>query len=693
MSSNQRRQTLNAANFLTTPIPIGSATRSANSSPLGTPGYAESLSPSEKNLIDSLSPGEKALNGIGHDTHEQSYLGGGNTGRQGRYAARSSERRNVAPVPPPPRAQPRGARNNAQYHNHSTTPPKRNRGKRIFWILFLIAALALALGLGLHYGLKKRTPNDGHHRKALNLPSMGLTTDSQGMSEAGSFYTSSDYSNSKIFSWSKGGFDLRDGDAASTDLSINLTETHQPMEGFGAGFTDSSCWLLNQLKGNNNTDYDDIMDYFFNNRTGMSAIRVPIGASDYSNQGEYTYADVKGSSGNSSTSTVYKFNGTYTQDLDSFSLDTAQDYILPVLRDAFQRNRAMRIWLSAWSAPAWMKTTNSTNGGQLVGGSEALYAEYLTRTVVEYTRQGVRPTTLTIMNEPSRGTEGYPSTWMSPQQQAVVASFLRLKLNQVGFDDIEIFGLDDNWSGFQSALDQLSFNTAAASNSNLTTGLTGIAWHCYNGSPSDLDTFQTGVNTNANITNKSIPQHLTECTTTDDSKNQWYSLQFWSKNMFFGMVNRDIRSVITWNVVLDKDHKPYIKTAPCHDCLGTFEISSPSHFQDPSLRAWNVQSTLVYHFASATSNLKRLGGGQAYRVSSAFTSNVDKKVQSCISQFTTFAAPWNGTQLQNSVDKRIGLVAQNDCSGDVIVDIGVQPDNKVGTFKFRPGLTSLVFVS
>lgn len=674
-ATNARRQQLNTASFLTTPIPVGSAT-SPYQSPLDTPNYAESLTPSEK-----------LLNGLSLDEEEAERYQRRHDGR----ALRNSQRR-TAPPPVTPRSR------RAEYSGHTSEKPgatnRKSRGPKVwFWTIFLIVIVALALSLGLYFGLKKG--NDGTHRKALDLPSMGLAVDSQGMAETGSFLTTNDYSNSKIFQWSEGGFNLQSSSGDAADLTINITETHQQMEGFGASFTDSSCWLLNQLRGNNGSDYDEIMDYFFNNRTGMSSIRVPLGASDYSAQGEYTYSNYNASASNNvSSSSVYQLNSTYSQALSSFTLNSTQEYILPVLRDAVKRNPAMKIWLSAWSPPAWMKTSDSTNGGQLLGGSEALYAEYLTRSVVAYTRAGVRPTTLTIQNEPSRGTEGYPSNWMSSQQQAVVAAFLRIKLNEVGFSDVQIIGLDDNWSGYQSALDQLSFNTATSTNSNITTGLDGIAWHCYNGSPKDLDTFTAAAATNANIS-KPVVQHMTECATTDDSKNQWYSIQYWLNNTFFGMVNRDVRSVMVWNVVLDKKDKPYIDTAPCHNCLGAFTISSPSSFQDPSLKAWNVQSTLVYHFSSATSDLSRLGGGPAHRVGSLLSSTASNRIRSCLTDFSAFAAPWNGTNLATSRDKRIGLVVQNDCSGDVSVNVGVVDGTtqRSGTFKFKGGLTSLVFVT
>lgn len=521
------------------------------------------------------------------------------------------------------------------------------------------------VSLGVYFGLKSQQP------KVLSLPSENLTANITGMREQGAFLTSSSDYDPKIFSWSPDNLGLESSKTSleGVDIAINTSNVQQAMDGFGAGFTDSSCWLLAQLKQSNLTEYDRIMDYFFNNRTGMSTIRVPIAATDYSAQGVYTFAEYNATSNSSSAS---------TSPLASFNITRAQPYILPVLRDARTRRPDLKIMMSAWSPPAWMKTSNSTNGGQLLWGQEPLLAEYLARTVDAFAKAGVRPDSLTIQNEPTKGFISYPSNWMSAAQQGLVAGSLREQMRTLGYSSVKIFAHDDNWSQWQVAVDTLKANSSA---------FDGLAWHCYEGNATEIDNTLAALN----ATTTSLEAHLTECTTTDDRDNQWYSTQYWLQRNLFASINRGVRSVITWNVVLDKKNKPYIDGAPCQDCLGTFTLTSPDNSIKPFVWTGNAQYIVTYHFAAATANLTRLGGGAAYRVDAVMgTQNpsLGSKL-SCLSGMSAFAAPWNGTALSSSAEKRVGLVVQNDCGSKVTATIGV--DGRRGHYKFDGGLTTLIF--
>lgn len=494
---------------------------------------------------------------------------------------------------------------------------------------------------------------------------MGLAADVEGMRESGSFYTSSDSYKPKIFSWSEdGGVSLDAGPASDlngVDLVINTSAVAQPMDGFGAAFTDSSCWLLFRLKQSNATNYEAVMDYFFSNRTGFSSIRVPIGASDYSAQGIYTFADTNATITGSNSS------------LANFTIQDTRAYILPVLLDAVARRPDLKIMLSTWTPPAWMKTSNNTNGGQLLYGQEPLLAQYLAESYQALAKAGVKATSFTIQNEPTRGTETYPSSWLSASSEAAVASSLRTQLSTMGYAP-KIFVHDDNFSGWSRAADAIKANTSD-----------GVAWHCYNGNASQIDDF------NAAVGGLSHEAHLTECTTTDDSSNQWWSTKYWLDNFLFPTINRGVRSFMAWNIVLDKQSKPYIQNAPCDNCQGVFTLTSPDQFMDPAMWAGNAQFIVTYHFAAAAANLTRVGGGASYRVAADLgtqSPSLGTGIASCLTGFSAFAAPWNGTDLTTSSEKRIGLVVQNDCSKKTAT---ISVDGRRGTFKFGSGLTTVVF--
>src|SRR6267378_7618405 len=80
----------------------------------------------------------------------------------------------------------------------------------------------------------------------------------------------------------------------SNPLTITVDESsqYQQMEGFGASFTDSSAWLVyNKL---NSTQRTALMSNLFSptNGIGLGLLRQPLGASDFSTIGNYSYDDV-----------------------------------------------------------------------------------------------------------------------------------------------------------------------------------------------------------------------------------------------------------------------------------------------------------------------------------------------------------------------------------------------------------------
>ncbi|WIX77270.1 hypothetical protein QRX50_38645 [Amycolatopsis carbonis] len=69
-------------------------------------------------------------------------------------------------------------------------------------------------------------------------------------------------------------------------ITVNPNTTYQSMVGFGASFTDSAAWNIS-----NSPRRDEIMNSLFNTTSGigLSFLRQPIGASDFSHSNFYTY--------------------------------------------------------------------------------------------------------------------------------------------------------------------------------------------------------------------------------------------------------------------------------------------------------------------------------------------------------------------------------------------------------------------
>ena len=79
-------------------------------------------------------------------------------------------------------------------------------------------------------------------------------------------------------------------------------------------------------------------------------LRQPMGASDFAVGQAYSYDDQPA--------------GQTDRDLSDFSIAHDRAYILPRLREAYAINPEISFMASPWSAPGWMKDTDSLVRGR-----------------------------------------------------------------------------------------------------------------------------------------------------------------------------------------------------------------------------------------------------------------------------------------------------------------------------------------
>ena len=81
---------------------------------------------------------------------------------------------------------------------------------------------------------------------------------------------------------------------------MNDSLSYQTISGFGAAFTDSSDYLMNQLKGFNPSSYSTLMNQLFSTSSGvgLSFWRLPMTSTDFnSTNTTWTDDDTQGPSG------------------------------------------------------------------------------------------------------------------------------------------------------------------------------------------------------------------------------------------------------------------------------------------------------------------------------------------------------------------------------------------------------------
>ncbi|MBV9310061.1 MAG: hypothetical protein JOZ73_04475 [Solirubrobacterales bacterium] len=251
---------------------------------------------------------------------------------------------------------------------------------------------------------------------------------------------------------------------------IHIDDRHafQRVTGFGGTMTDSAAWLLEQNLPPPLTA-KAMQALFGREGIRLRFLRLPIGASDFTKGGRpYSYDDLP--------------PGQRDPTLRHFSIAHDQPYIIPAVRNAVAINPRIETLASPWSPPGWMKSNqaldNRHNAGHLLRSSYGPLAQYLVAFIEAYERSGIPIDDLTPQNEPGNKT-AYPGLELTAHQEArLIVRYLRPALRKAHLRP-RIYGHD---LGFSAGVLGLGFAKKLV-RSAARKLISGIAWHCYFGSP------------------------------------------------------------------------------------------------------------------------------------------------------------------------------------------------------------------
>lgn len=354
-------------------------------------------------------------------------------------------------------------------------------------------------------------------------------------------------------------FWLTDGNQASLfqkqQVSLNFTTTqngnptilvddqksYQTIDGFGFALTGGSANLIHALP--EKTQDDLIHDLFATDSThiGISYLRISIGASDLSAE-PFTYDDLA--------------SGETDVNLQKFNIDKERADLIPILKKILAINPDIKILGSPWTAPIWMKTSNSFKGGSLKPEYYEAYANYFVKYIKAMAGEGIKIDAITPQNEPLYGGNN-PSMVMQPEEQR---DFIKnnlgpaFKNNQI---NTKIIVYDHNADRPDYPITILSDPAAFAF-------VDGSAFHLYGGQISALtQVHQAFPDKNVYFTEQWVggPGNFPE------------DLKWHVGTLIIGATRNWSRNVIEWNLAADPDYKPHTDGG-CSTCLGALTIGS-----------------------------------------------------------------------------------------------------------------------
>jgi len=324
-------------------------------------------------------------------------------------------------------------------------------------------------------------------------------------------------------------------ESADVIIQVNPDEKYQSIEGFGAALTGSSAYLIMQTL--NETNREALLNELFDpdSGIGISNLRITIGASDFS-LSSYSYCDEPG---------IEHFSVPFTDQRD----------LIPLLKRIREISPGVRIVASPWSPPAWMKISNSMNGGSLKQANFTDYSSYLVMYLQAYARAGIPVNAITIQNEPLYQTKSYPTMYMSwEDENAFIRDYFGPQLAD-SLIDTQIWIYDHNWDNYQYPINIL--NDPVTRNY-----VEGAAFHAYAGEVSAMSLVHDA------YPGKGL--YFTEISGGGWSTDFWSNVRWFTSAIFMGTVKNWSKNAILWNLALDASDGP--KNGGCQNCRGVVTI-------------------------------------------------------------------------------------------------------------------------
>jgi glucosylceramidase len=367
-----------------------------------------------------------------------------------------------------------------------------------------------------------------------------------------------------------------------TQLPINVDDTlrYQTLEGVGASFTDSAAYLVwTKLTAAQRQQL--MTDLFSPTGIHLSYLRQPMGATDLA-LSSYTYDDVA--------------PGSTDPDLAEFSVDHDKAYILPTLRAALATNPQIKVQALPWSPPAWMKTSDSLNGGTFNPAYFPALAKYFGKFIAAYETNGVPVNYVSVQNEPLNVNGGYPTMFMNPQDEATfIAQYLGPELRARRFKNERwnfsgqnvnptdatpgILGYEHNW-------DDPKYPEYLLENPQVRQYLAGVSFHCYAGNVANA---QDAIHDLYPLT----PIYFTECTGGSYAPDFASNLANDTEGQVIQVLRNWGKTVTMWNMALDQNAGPTVEQG-CNDCRGVVTIDTST---TPATVTRNVEYYVLGHLA------------------------------------------------------------------------------------------------
>jgi glucosylceramidase len=207
---------------------------------------------------------------------------------------------------------------------------------------------------------------------------------------------------------------------------VEPKRTFQTFLGIGGALTDSAAETFAKIP---KAKQDEFLTAYFDKEKGIGYTlgRTNIHSCDFSS-GSYTYVDEG------------------DKDLKSFNVEHDRQFRIPFIKKALQAaGGKMTLFASPWSPPSFMKTTGTMlKGGRLKPEFAASWANYYTKFVRAYEKEGIPIWGISIQNEPMATQTWESCIYTAEDERDFLKNHLGPTMKKAGLGDKKIIVWDHN---------------------------------------------------------------------------------------------------------------------------------------------------------------------------------------------------------------------------------------------------------
>lgn len=313
---------------------------------------------------------------------------------------------------------------------------------------------------------------------------------------------------------------------------VNPDQQFQTILGIGGAITDASAETFAKLSKQQQAQF--IEAYYSKEKgIGYSIARTTIHSSDFSSD-SYTYVKEGDSA------------------LQSFDIAHDRNFRIPLIKAAIQSaGGKLTLYASPWSPPAFMKTNGEMlHGGKLKPAFSQSWANYYTKFIKAYEKEGIPVWGISIQNEPMATQRWESCIYTAEEERDFLKNFLGPTMQKAGLGSKKIIVWDHNRDLMTHRANVIFDDPNAAKYA------WGMGFHWYETWSGGTPMFD-----NVALVHKTYPSKHLLFTEGCGEKFDYTKLKDWNLGERYGQsmihdFNNGAEGFTDWNILLDENGGP-----------------------------------------------------------------------------------------------------------------------------------------